>query len=409
MSAIAWRITDWDERYEVNKDGNQFAVGGGQEYRKRPLDYVRFKCSGLAQGEGYRDLAALAGPQRLCRAFGLFAKMLEVAASAAGGRRGWLLTGRDEVMDAGLLARKLCFDDGQVAEDMELLYKVGWIEQAQCEHAVEMVVKSSPTVVLGVAKMENVEVESSQIPVNAEQTNETAEEDCGKAVSCESEKEEKRVNIGNLPLSQKTARKCGASERNRKEKNLKLKPKPKGSANEGEDVGSGLSPPGRQVGEKSNFEGLDSSASDIRDSGFGDRGSGPSGDGSGFGVRDSAVSGFGAGGGIQGANGTDSSGRAGTDVDGNQGQLFNVVMARAVHDMEETWRSMLAESPQGRADRTTVWNLLEAAWEVDGERGVKRLLKLASEKQRARGLRNPLAAWVKAGNDYLKKLKTVPP
>ena len=40
------------------------------------------------QGEGYRDMLDIAGAQRACRAFGLFCKMLEIAANKCREYRG---------------------------------------------------------------------------------------------------------------------------------------------------------------------------------------------------------------------------------------------------------------------------------------------------------------------------------
>jgi len=131
---LAYRIAEWDQRYEVNADGGGWKRG--QRHRVSPLEYVRWRAWGLVQGEGYRELLAATGPMRACRCFGLFAKLVEVAASRAGGERGWLLSGRAVTLGPEELAGKLGFDADQVREDLHtLIYKVRWLEIAACSFA----------------------------------------------------------------------------------------------------------------------------------------------------------------------------------------------------------------------------------------------------------------------------------
>lgn len=132
---LAYRITDWDDRYEVNKDGKPWRED--QERRKTGLEYVRCPVKALTWGEGWRELLEAAGAEA-DRVFGLFIKLLEVAAIRAAGERGWILTGNGETMGPVGLAKKLGFDPQRVLFSLGILIeKVGWIELAECPFALE--------------------------------------------------------------------------------------------------------------------------------------------------------------------------------------------------------------------------------------------------------------------------------
>ena len=79
-------IVDWDRLYEVN-DHNQ-AWKPGDKYRVGSLTYIRLKCNGRLLGVGYRKLLKIAGKKKAMEVFGIFAKLLEIAGDAPGGKRG---------------------------------------------------------------------------------------------------------------------------------------------------------------------------------------------------------------------------------------------------------------------------------------------------------------------------------
>ena len=98
---LAIRIVGWDEYYEVTDKGHQYwsakkrAEEAGKEAPKKrpgPLPYVRFRASGLDHTEDYRKLLEAAGPKTASRCFGLWGKLLEIAASKKANQRGWILS-----------------------------------------------------------------------------------------------------------------------------------------------------------------------------------------------------------------------------------------------------------------------------------------------------------------------------
>ena len=130
-------ITGWETRYEVSSDGRAFTADGKKKKRGSPLNFVRWRVFGLMKGEGYCELIDEANEWKniganACRAFGLFAKMTEIAAAKKMSLRGWILCGRNEAMNATILAKKLMFDPYEVAVDLYILEKVGWIEVLEC-------------------------------------------------------------------------------------------------------------------------------------------------------------------------------------------------------------------------------------------------------------------------------------
>lgn len=160
--AVALRIVGWEDYYEVTDKGNkwQAAVKKARETEKEApkkragvLDYVRFRVYGLQHSEDYRRLLQESaasveriygggnytaeqlmekGQDNACRAFGLWGKLLEIAGGKKSRHRGWILSGKAEVMGPVMLAWKLGFSERGVAEDLDVLIVVGWIEAANC-------------------------------------------------------------------------------------------------------------------------------------------------------------------------------------------------------------------------------------------------------------------------------------
>lgn len=133
--ARAWQIVDWLGHYEVNKDSRVWTEG--QAMRPGPLDYVRWKALGLLISPQFADLQEEAGPLLTAPALGLFGKMLEVAASWPGGRRGWILGRKEVTMGPAAMARRWGFDPGQTRAALAALERAGWVELVECDFAVD--------------------------------------------------------------------------------------------------------------------------------------------------------------------------------------------------------------------------------------------------------------------------------
>jgi len=133
----AYRIANWKELYEVtNKGGAAKADTPTEQLKKGPLKYVRWRAYGRRQTEAYRNLlkkAWLQGTMAEMGIFGLFGKLIELAADQEREYRGWVLNrhlqpaGAKEI--AGMLG--IC-DVGCVEKGLQLLTDrdIGWVEIA---------------------------------------------------------------------------------------------------------------------------------------------------------------------------------------------------------------------------------------------------------------------------------------
>lgn len=410
--ADAYWIHEWDERYECNSDGK--SCKKGQKLRVSELLYVKCAVWGFVHGEGWQALTDAAGPEFTMTVFGVFIKLLEVAAKRPGGKRGWILTGRDEVVGPKAIARKLRVDPDQVAKSLDILVNtLGWITVEDCDYAVE----------------------------------------CDEPVSC-------GVKIGNSPLSEK---KAIASERNRIRTELEINTecvagnagggssedkdasKARVKDEEKENISGGLNFPGPE-GSGSVVRGSVSSDSEIRGI--------SGGSGSDSGVRSSdSVDRAGAGQ-IQGGTAAFSKNEPpGSDFDASVFQkegnglvfpdddenfLFDVDVGRVdpasvilvglhqnkvnhrmqVQDRAMMWFKKLlphlspldyageAAHKQARADITTIEKLIDNAWADSGGEFVcqiiERMQKKKREVEKSKGrLRNLMALWVtELGKDF---------
>jgi len=131
--ATALYITDWDQHYETNKDGRRWEAG--QVKRKGALVYVRLYVFGPA-GDNvvYADVADTVaekyGDDAWCVAWGLFCKLLEVAARQKPDQRGFLLGRRASPISARML-RNICrFSKSQIELGLTILADpdVAWIQ-----------------------------------------------------------------------------------------------------------------------------------------------------------------------------------------------------------------------------------------------------------------------------------------
>jgi hypothetical protein len=107
----AYRIVDWKRRYEVTKKGR--AADGNtpvSQLRVGPLDYYRSRVYGHSIGPAFGELlekAWLFGEVNELAAFGLFHKLMELAADQKRGYRGWILDKDQRPMGAVALAKLL--------------------------------------------------------------------------------------------------------------------------------------------------------------------------------------------------------------------------------------------------------------------------------------------------------------
>ena len=134
----AYRIVEWLERYEVTEKGK--AAGPDtpiENLRKSPLPYVRFKVYGHAHGPAYRKIvrrAWVSGQAMELAVFGLFAKLLELAANQMRGFRGWILDEKQQPMNAQQIAETLDVQEVQsVKRALEILCDpaIGWVENLE--------------------------------------------------------------------------------------------------------------------------------------------------------------------------------------------------------------------------------------------------------------------------------------
>ena len=107
-------IREWDKRYEVDSKGR--SLQGKFPKRAGPLDYVRLKVNGRSLGIGWRRLIQVAGVREAPGVFGIFCKILEVAADAPRDERGYVDDTPEEP-----LAFLLGLDEVDVAKALRVL------------------------------------------------------------------------------------------------------------------------------------------------------------------------------------------------------------------------------------------------------------------------------------------------
>lgn len=120
-------IVEWTERYEVSSKGRE--PKSDDELRAGPLQFIRLKVYGHAQGTGFRRLKSVAG-DRTMEVFGLFCKFLEIAGNQKRGQRGVLLNEKNQPATADDLAFILDAPVEQVKNAIRVLCdkKVGWLK-----------------------------------------------------------------------------------------------------------------------------------------------------------------------------------------------------------------------------------------------------------------------------------------
>jgi len=131
----AYRIVEWRQRYEVTEKGKAATADTPVEnLRKSPLPYVRFKVYGHVHGPAYRKIikrAWMNGQAMELAVFGLFAKLLELAANQTNQFRGWILDEKQQPMTPRQIAEVLDVQEVEtVSKALEILCEpaIGWVE-----------------------------------------------------------------------------------------------------------------------------------------------------------------------------------------------------------------------------------------------------------------------------------------
>lgn len=121
------RIVDGD-RYEVDKKGNAWKEG--QPLRDGPLLYVRSKVAGYRWGPGYRVLLSITTQEERAFVWGVFHKLLEIAADQPKETRWLVLDPRGLPGTVPGISQMLDWDEKQVARAVEVLTskELRWLE-----------------------------------------------------------------------------------------------------------------------------------------------------------------------------------------------------------------------------------------------------------------------------------------
>ena len=134
----AFRIVGWRGRYEVTSKGKPASESTPiEDLRVSGFDYIRSKVHGHSHGPGWRGLlrvAWLAGDVRELAAFGLFQKLMELAADQKREFRGWILDADQRPLTASGIADELgIYEKSIVSGLMDLLCSesIGWVGVAE--------------------------------------------------------------------------------------------------------------------------------------------------------------------------------------------------------------------------------------------------------------------------------------
>ncbi|MBI9016874.1 MAG: hypothetical protein JEZ07_06390 [Phycisphaerae bacterium] len=135
--AKAYYINDWRSRYEVNDKGN--ILSDGQKCRKAPLQYVRCRASGLVYGQGWRKLQRQSKKYGvdLYAVFGLFMKLLEIAACRPAEQRGYILDSDMASLGPERLAEEIGGDADLICTYLYIMIEdLKWLVVQECPFAI---------------------------------------------------------------------------------------------------------------------------------------------------------------------------------------------------------------------------------------------------------------------------------
>lgn len=124
-------ITEWFERYEVNDKGQP--ARRGDKLRASPLLYIRSKVHGHHQSAGFAAMQRLADKRgvRAYEVFGVFHKLMEIAAAGPARTRGILLNHRGGPATLADLCHTLRETEETLGGVLDVLTdnSVGWIAE----------------------------------------------------------------------------------------------------------------------------------------------------------------------------------------------------------------------------------------------------------------------------------------
>lgn len=134
--AEAWYVTDWDQLYEVDERGHAWQPDCGRPRRSSALRYVRWHVYGPAgDNQAYQEVAMAirdkfpAGSWAI--AWGLYAKLVEIAAARPAELRGFILGRNRAGISPARLEAVTGFTAEQIALGLEVLAgpECGWIHR----------------------------------------------------------------------------------------------------------------------------------------------------------------------------------------------------------------------------------------------------------------------------------------
>jgi hypothetical protein len=137
----AYRITDWDNKYEVGPEGKP-ANESTRRYRKSSLPFVRLKILSESNGMAYRKLLRLAGKDAPA-VFGFFCMFLEIAANRDRTYRGWLLDEQQRPLSAEDLAFELGCENELIEKTLTILAdeRLNWLKLSDFQTNFDSTVK----------------------------------------------------------------------------------------------------------------------------------------------------------------------------------------------------------------------------------------------------------------------------
>jgi hypothetical protein len=124
----AYRITDWDSKYEVRPEGKP-ANEQTKRYRKSSLPFVRLKIFSESNGMAYRKLLRAAGKDAPA-VLGFFCMFLEIAANRDRAFRGWLLDEQQKPLSAEDLAFEFGCENQIIEKTLAILTdeRINWLK-----------------------------------------------------------------------------------------------------------------------------------------------------------------------------------------------------------------------------------------------------------------------------------------
>lgn len=126
MTTLAYFITDWESRYEVSEKGTAYKSG---DKKRAKLQYVRLAVHGKNEGIGWKKLRRAAGDEFALLLFGLFCKLLELAADQEREFRGYLLDEKRQPASPEYMEIIWGIPQSIIEKYLPKLAEIGWIEK----------------------------------------------------------------------------------------------------------------------------------------------------------------------------------------------------------------------------------------------------------------------------------------